>query len=535
MKNKLRDYDKYFIPAAVALFILSCFLHLYDLGELPGGFFIDESAIGYNAWCIAENGTDEYGTAYPMFFRCFNNYHDPVTVYLLVPFVKVFGLSKTLVRLPGVVFHLLASASFFFLSWQLCRKKWLSLIAAFFFSVLPWIFPLSRLTMSGYTPMLFGICTGLFFLLRGLEKKSYPYMLLAAAGLTFGMYSHNCARPTIAAFMIMFVLAYNICLLKRWKLFTTFFCASVLIMIPMGLAILDQDQALTSRFNEIAVWRDNPGLAEVMLRIGQRYLDYFNPYFIFVRGDINSRHNPVCVGLMFYFSAPLVLVGLYRLLRYCRHNPFYRFIVLGLAVYPVAAILTVGRMHATRSLNGSVFWCLVALYGAEYLIQRRKKFKVILLIISVAAVLETAIYMHGYFFRNRDYAASEMGKAFVDSLEYAHGVSKQNEKLYISPSVFSPYKIKKGFKPYSYSPILFCLRIPPEEYIVNQGIPKARAELWNGAPVKKCLLLLADPVIIYRNGRLEKIKNPERIPPGAKLLGTFKTSSGNALYLIRVE
>lgn len=535
MKNKCRGYDKYFIPAAVCLFVLSCLLHIYDLSGHPGGFFIDESAIGYNAWCIAENGTDEYGTAYPMFFRCFENYHDPVTVYLLVPFVKVFGLSKTLIRLPGVVFHILAAAAFYFLSWQVCRRKWLSLAAAFLFSVLPWIFPLSRLTMSGYTPMLFGITIGLFFLLRGFEKKSYLYMLLAAVGLTFGMYSHNCGRPTIAAFMIMFVLAFNICLLKRWKLFTAFFCASVLIMLPMGLAVLHQGQALTSRFNEIAVWRDNPTVSELLFRIGQRYLDYFNPYFLFVRGDINSRHNPVCGGLFFMFCLPLILFGLYRLFKYCRHNPVYRFILLALAVYPVAAILTVDRMHSTRSLNGSIFLCLVALYGAEYLIRHGSKFKILIIIIAAAAVLEPVIYMHGYFVRNREYAASEMGLELVNSLEFVHKVAKPREKLYISRSVFCPYRIDDNFKPYSYSLILFFLQVPPREYIKNHSIPSDRVELWKGNPVKNGLILISDLVTIYRNGKLEKIKNPERIPANAKLLGTFKTASGNTLYLIRVE
>ena len=221
--------------------------------------------------------------------------------------------------------------------------------------------------MAGYMPMLLGISGGLFCLLRGLSKRSVWYMVGAAAGLTFAMYAHNCARLTVVAFMIMFLVAYNVNLIKRWKIFSIFCGLSVLIMLPMGIAILNNRNTMTSRFNQIAVWRDSPGTGEAVGRILLHYIDYFNPHYLFWSGDLNSRHNPTCSGLFYLFFIPLLLFGFYRLFKHCKHNPHYRFILLALTVYPVAAIFTIDRMHSTRSLNGVVFWGIVALLGAEYL------------------------------------------------------------------------------------------------------------------------------------------------------------------------
>src|SRR5258706_15745641 len=39
----------------------------------PPGFYIDESAIAYNAYCIAHTGAGEFGDPFPLFFPVYTN------------------------------------------------------------------------------------------------------------------------------------------------------------------------------------------------------------------------------------------------------------------------------------------------------------------------------------------------------------------------------------------------------------------------------------------------------------------------------
>ena len=202
--------------------------------------------------------------------------------------------------------------------------------------------------------------------------------------------------PAAALFLIMFGLTFNFLLLKRWRIFLTFSVSLIVFMLPMIVAVVRGGEALTARFKTIAVWYDSPGAVEVIKRIAVRYLDYFNPYFIFIRGDGNPRHN-TGVGLLFLFMLPLVIIGLYVLIRHCRRNPWYRFILASLLVYPVAAVLTIHRFHGTRSLDGVPFWSMIAVIGALWCWRRREKFKVVLTALAVFAVCETGYYLYDYF------------------------------------------------------------------------------------------------------------------------------------------
>src|SRR5689334_5768608 len=59
----------------------------------PPGFFIDESSIAYNAHTISETGRDEYGESFPLYFRAFSDYKNPVYVYTLAALFRFTGPS----------------------------------------------------------------------------------------------------------------------------------------------------------------------------------------------------------------------------------------------------------------------------------------------------------------------------------------------------------------------------------------------------------------------------------------------------------
>src|SRR5947199_9502710 len=75
-------------------FILLYLFYIDSLATNPPGFYVDESAIAYNAYCIAHTGANEFGTRFPLFFPVYTGgwvqYANPTQVYLLaIPFTGI--------------------------------------------------------------------------------------------------------------------------------------------------------------------------------------------------------------------------------------------------------------------------------------------------------------------------------------------------------------------------------------------------------------------------------------------------------------
>ena len=517
---------KNFFLIALLLFTLSCFLHFFRLDSVPPGFFTDESSIGYNAWSILSTGRDEYGNPLPVFFKCFGNYHEPVMVYTLVPFIKVFGLSKWTVRFPEALYMVLASVLFYFLGLQYTRNKYAALAWAFVFSITPWAFVVSRSTMSGYTPMLCGIVAGCYFLRRMVSRRSGISAVFAGLSWAFAMYAHNCGRPTTAAYLICFVLAFNIILLRRIKIFVLFVASLFLATVPMMMYYWNNSVAMTARFKEISVWKDSPSLSDAVGRIAIRYVEYFSPHFLFIAGDPNPRHN-TGTGVLYLFMVPFVLAGLYRIVRYFRRNPYYRFILLALLVYPCAAMLTEDHFHSTRSLNGMPFWLLTSLIGADFMIRKGRKFinarkiltvPVMLMLVFVSlCVSEVVSYFQDYFapdgYGRRSMFAFNAPLASI--FEYCAGNLKENETLYLSRHLFASGAGSK-FKPYTDAGIRFFLKIPPDVY-QREGMPRWKIRFYNGGVKRPGILVSPNFKVVTLNGHPRLVVFREKLPVSAKL------------------
>jgi hypothetical protein len=86
----------YLLPLSVVLVVVVS--HLAGLETSPPGLFGDEAAFGYNGWSIANHGVDQYGTAWPLFFRSFGDYKGSVAVYSVALLTALLPLTPFIVR-----------------------------------------------------------------------------------------------------------------------------------------------------------------------------------------------------------------------------------------------------------------------------------------------------------------------------------------------------------------------------------------------------------------------------------------------------
>src|ERR1043165_6764096 len=80
-----------FILSGVALILFSALIQFAALRTNPPGFFLDESSIAYNAHTLSQSGRDEHGEEWPLFFRAFGEFKNPVYIYLLAGVFRLTG------------------------------------------------------------------------------------------------------------------------------------------------------------------------------------------------------------------------------------------------------------------------------------------------------------------------------------------------------------------------------------------------------------------------------------------------------------
>jgi 4-amino-4-deoxy-L-arabinose transferase-like glycosyltransferase len=479
-----------FCLVTVGLLAISAALHLWRLGSAPPGFYLDESAHAYNAYCIALTGADEYGVQYPMFFRSFGEFKDPVMVYSLVPFVKVFGLTQWAARLPGALYLLATSIAFACLAQRYCRNKWLSVVAGFCFSLLPWIFTAGRPT-TPYAAMLLGMTVGWGLMLRAFEKESYGCAIAAGAAWAFAMYSYSAGRMMTVLLLACFCVGYARMLRTRWKVGLVFAISWIGALIPMAVGVARVPHALTNRFQEVSIFRDHPAWGEAFYRMVSQYVEYFGPQFLFLKGDGNLRHHSGFGGELFLFLVPAIVAGVYCLVRQARGRPEYRFLGLGLLVYPIAATLTVDPMHSGRSIDGVIVWGLTAAVGADFLWQRRGMARGILVVACCAGSVEMGLYLRDYFGPYQIRSRGRFDAAFTEALEDCFRIAGPTETVYISKHTFILWEIAAigaDFKPEVYADILFFSKTDPRVY-QRGGFSKERVSLYDGTIRKSGVLL----------------------------------------------
>ena len=103
-KISLSNKSKYIeVIGLVVILLLAALVRTHKLDSAPYGTLVDEASYGYIANSIAQTGRDELGNFLPISFKAFGDYKLPVYGYLLVPVVKLLGVSNLSVRLPSAI------------------------------------------------------------------------------------------------------------------------------------------------------------------------------------------------------------------------------------------------------------------------------------------------------------------------------------------------------------------------------------------------------------------------------------------------
>lgn len=534
------------------IILCAAVLRLYQVGQVPVSPDWDEAALGYNAYSILLTGRDEYGKFLPVVLQSFDDYKPALYAYLVIPFVKLFGLSIVAVRLPSVVFGVLSILAIFFIVRELFQKGFtlgkihtprdtLALTTSLLVALSPWHIQFSRIGFEANVGLSFNLFALLFFL-KGLKNKYLlPVSFLFAALSIYVYQSEKVYVPFLFLVLLVVFRRKFLAIPKKWIGISIL--TGLIVTLPMIFFILTNPHAL-ARAKGVSVFSDTQKLLnsntpkiirdhanndylglildnrriEYVKAFTSGYLSHFQPNWLFYKGDV-SRHHAPYMGLLYLWTLPFILVGLYLLFFSDIPKKNKWFLLFWILIVPLPASITIDVPHAVRAINFIPIFDLLTAIGLIYVVSRVNKttfsFRVAIFICLAGIItINTLYYLNQYFVQLNYYDSKDWQYGWKEAVSYVDQHRDEFDQVVVS---------NKSPLDQSYVFFLFYLKYDPARY-QNEGGTKSggfarehtafgnlvfRPIDWNKDRVKKNTLFLGQindlpdnrgMVIYYLNG-----------------------------------
>lgn len=372
----------------ILIILLGLFLRVYDLNSVPPGLTWDEAALGYNAYSILNTGKDEYGVFLPLTLKSFGDYKPALYSYIDIPFIFLFGLNETVVRIPS----LLSGVGLIILAYLLVRKifnnNWLGLSAALFIAISPPAIIFSRAAWEANMALFLNVL-GLYLFLKAFGKPYFYYICTVIFSLSLICYqASKIFLPIIfiglflffrkeikysKAFIISFVF---LVLVLGWVFFSTFFLGqSDRLAVQNFFAYRRADERIERISEEDGLYIGSPEF-EILhgewwafgRGLVERYIIYFSPKTLFIEGDYSPRHNVPDLGIFSFYGLLFIPLGFYFLWR--RNEQERKIIFFWLFVSTIPAVLSRDLISMVRALNFIFPIALLEAFGFYFLVKK---------------------------------------------------------------------------------------------------------------------------------------------------------------------
>lgn len=371
----------------LAIIGIAAFLRFAFLAQYPPALFVDEAAIGYNAWSLSLDLKDEFGTFMPLAFRSWGTYTAPLQFYLAIPGVMLFGLNEFGTRFHAALLGTLTVLITYLLvySWFGIKKR--ALLSSLFLAISPWHIHQSRMAVEPIISVFF-FCLGTYFLIRWRNHLRTLDLTIAIVAFVLTAYAYHSARLTSPLFLLLFCLLYIRILIKhRASVFVASGIGFVVAM-PLLYYVVFHHMEAFARPRAISVFAEpgvtlqlwewtttDQGQHPVTTRmfhnklvaftedIIRRYVSHFDPDFLFITGDPHERFHIPSTGILLAVGAILIPVGLWNLF----HNTIHirdRILLFGwIVIAPLVSSLAVITPNSYHMLEAVIPWMIVLALG----------------------------------------------------------------------------------------------------------------------------------------------------------------------------
>lgn len=458
------------------LMLLAFAVRVWQFGSVPGGMNQDGAMAAVDAKALAEYGTDRYGMWMPVHFTAWGYGQMSVLLsYLMVPFIKLFGLSAVTARLPMLIVSMCGIAALYFLFKRLFGVRAAQIVLVF--AVLnPWHYMQSRWALDcNMFPHMF--LFGILFMLKGVaEKKRWLYISMIFYALC--MYSYGISFYTVPVFLLAICIYMLVKKVIHWK--EALISAGVYILVSwpiyltMAINTLGMETIETPLFT-IPYFPDSVRSQDILFfaddKLGQLGQNIKSMVSVFLEGDSLPWNTIEGFGTIFMCFLPFVFAGIYYAVHCIRETKDnvektgYISLLFFFGTGVVAGLIT-ANVNVNR-INIIVYpMILFASLGIYFVYVSRRK---LAYLIAPVYLLLGCMFLHSYFTDFKENIRYQFMDGFIQSVQDLEDSSCQ---VYC----ITPDSQYQGSQNVSEILTLFALQLDAEYY---QGEEKAGVVPYN--------------------------------------------------------
>lgn len=285
-------------------------LRLVMLGNIPGNANLNQDEIfaAYEAYSISNYGIDSHGYHNPVYLEAWGSGMNALETYLMIPFIRLFGMNSVTVRLPQALVGCVTLLFVYLLFNEISDKK-TALWGTLLLSVSPWHIMLSRWALE--SNMLVGMLTIAVYFLVSSNRKIWR---IAAAGIFMGLalYCYSAAWIALPV-LILGILIYLFIERKiTWKETLIY----VAILFVSALPLLLFVAVNLGYIGEIKSFISVPALGH--FRNGEISFSVDNIkntiHILWTQNDGNIWSSTERFGIFYHFSKVFFVIGLFAII-----------------------------------------------------------------------------------------------------------------------------------------------------------------------------------------------------------------------------
>lgn len=481
----LKNRSIYLYLILIAIFIFALLLRVNKLGDFPVGFHIDEASLGYNGYSLLHTGRGDNGNYLPLYIDMFGDNRPSGYHYLTILPIQLFGLSEFATRLPAVLFGSITIFAVFFFVNAIFRDKKLGLISSFLVAVAPWSFVLSRASAEAIVALFFIIIGfGLFF--YSLQKQKARYLLIGVFLMSISFLFYHTPRVFVPMLFLVFILMLFPIINKSYKNYKIAVFSSFIFILMISAFLVFGIKGGTGRYSQVNIFSSfetnffqkqqiqedaiagsnhiisrffHNKITNASLVFINNYFDYFGFNFLFTKGGLPIWYSIPRVGLLYLLELPLILIGIYYLIK--EKNIYYKIPLVWLLFAPIVPAITMDDVpNINRAIVMFPMLEIIAGFGFLSFIRSGKYKKQIFTLITFFLMLNFLYFLHQYFYN------AKTNKPWYRNNGFSEMMSIVN-KNYSNYGVIVMSKFQGGIYPL----VLFYSKYNPETY-QKEGSPK---------------------------------------------------------------
>lgn len=543
-----RNLTSYFKKYSLLFVVLIAFLlRFWNLGITPPSLYWDEVSQAYNSYSLLKTGHDEHKELFPLArFQAFGDYKAPTYIYLDILPILLFGQSEFAVRLPSALLGSLTVVLAYFLSLEIFfnnkKKYFISIVASLMLAISPWHVQLSRVAYEANVATFFTVGGMLLFFLG--FRKNINYLLLSVALFVIGFYSFNAHRIFIPLLVILFIVIYRKFLSENIKKVSLFALVGLVFLLPFIFYLkspesrlrfkevnIFSDISVIEESNKLTVQDDSSTVAKLLhnrrvlygFSYAKHYFDFFNPTYLFFKGDVNPRFSTLDTGELYLYTFPFIIFGILAVSREKKKTAIFLFGWFLLS--PVAAATARETPHALRSETFipiyEIFMGLgfVSFYDC---IQRYKRVVLPFVGLTICLVVFYLLrFLHSYYVHMPVLYSQDWQYGYKQTIIEVEKIKNNYDKIVFSDAYGRAYIYTLWYGKY-----------PPQHYWETRKVTKDIFGFYNVQSLGKYVFQKPNTYVPSDNEKVLYVGPQVELPSGVRIIDQVNFLDNTSAFVI---